>query len=227
MRVESRWSDKSSNSLCAATAGPSVRIDSVANLARPGGNVTGSTGIAPDLSGKRLELLREVISKSAPVAVLFYPNPGSWDQIRETETAARGLGVRLQPVEVRDPNEFENAYVAMSKQRASAVIIILTSFTNNHRKQLVTLALKNRLPSVCEQSEWTTDGCLISYGPNVLFLFRRAAIYVDKILKGAKPGDLPVEQPTKFEFVINLKTAKQIGLTIPPKVLARATKLIK
>jgi putative tryptophan/tyrosine transport system substrate-binding protein len=209
------------------SAGDLVGGGLVASLARPGGNITGSTSIAPDLSGKRLELLREVISKAAPVAVLFYPNPGSWDQIRETETAARGLGVRLQLVEVRDPNEFEKAYVAMRKQRASAVIIILTSFTNNHRKQLISLALKNRLPSVCEQSEWTNDGCLISYGPNVLLLFRRAAIYVDKILKGAKPADLPVEQPMKFELVINLKTAKQIGLTIPPNLLARADKVIK
>lgn len=136
------------------SAGDLVGAGLVASLARPGGNVTGSTGIAPDLSGKRLELLREIVSKASPVALLFYPNPGSWDQVRATETAAQGLGVKLQSVEVRDPNEFQNAYATMGKRQASAVIIILTSFTNNHRKQLVNLAIKNRLPSVCEQSEW-------------------------------------------------------------------------
>jgi putative ABC transport system substrate-binding protein len=209
------------------SAGDLVGAGLVASLARPGGNVTGSTGIAPDLSGKRLELLREIVSKASPVAVLFYPNPGSWDQVRATETAAHGLGVKLQSIQVRDPNEFENAYATMGKQQANAVIIILTSFTNNHRKQLVNLAIKNRLPSVCEQSEWINDGCLISYGPDGLYPFRRAATYVDKILKGAKPAHLPVEQPTKFELVINLKAAKQIGLTIPPNVLARADRVIR
>jgi putative ABC transport system substrate-binding protein len=208
-------------------AGDLVGAGLVASLAMPGGNITGSTTMAPDLSGKRLELLREAVPRVSRVAVLWDPSPGQSDEVRATETAARGLGVKVQPVEVRDPKDFQNAYAAMTKQQADAVIIIQSSFSLAYRRQPADLAAKQRLPSMCEQKEWTNDGCLMSYGPDLLYLWRRAAVYVDKILKGAKPADLPVEQPTKFELVINLKTAKQIGLTIPPNVLARADKVIK
>ncbi len=201
----------------------------VASLARPGGNVTGSTAIAPDLSGKRLELLEEAVPKASRVAILWYPRPGSNDEqeVKQTEVTGREFGVKVQVLQVRDPNEFQGAFAAMKRANANALVIIQGSFTLFHRKQLVGLAAKNRLPSMCETSEWTEDGCLISYGPDPKHRFYRLAFLVDKILKGAKPADLPVEQPTKFELVINLKTAKQIGLTIPPNVLARADKVIK
>jgi putative tryptophan/tyrosine transport system substrate-binding protein len=211
------------------SAGDLVRAGVVASLARPGGNVTGSTEIAPDLSGKRLELLKEVVPRASKVAVVWYPLIGLTDKedVAEIETGARQLGVRVQTVELRDPSEFENAYTAITKQQANAVIIISGSFTNFHRGQLLQLAAKHRLPSMCEVAAWTNEGCLVSYGPDVPYMWKRAAVFVDKILKGAKPADLPVEQPTKFELIINLKTAKQIGLTIPPNVLARADKVIK
>jgi putative ABC transport system substrate-binding protein len=210
-----------------ASAGDLVGQGLVASLAKPGGNVTGSTSIAPDLSGKRLELLKEIFPKAARVAVLLQSNPGDRDQLRETETAARQLGVKVQPVEIKDPNDFQNAYDAIAKQRADAIIIIQGAFTQNYRRQLAELALKHRFPAMCEQAEWVQEGCLASYGPDLLYLYRRAAVFVDKILKGTKPADLPVEQPTKFELLINLKAAKQIGLTISPNVLARADKVIK
>jgi putative tryptophan/tyrosine transport system substrate-binding protein len=210
-----------------ASAGDLVGQGLVASLAKPGGNVTGSTSLAPDLSGKRLELLKEIFPKAARVAVLLQPNPGDRDQLRETETAARQLGVKVQPLEIRDPNDFQNAYDAIAKQRADAIIIVQGAFTQNYRRQLAELALKHRLPAMCEQAEWAQDGCVASYGPDLLYLYRRAAIFVDKLLKGTKPADIPVEQPIKFEFIINLKAAKQIGLTIPPNVLARADKVIK
>jgi len=201
----------------------------VASLAKPGGNITGSTGIASDLSGKRLELLKEVIPKASRVAVVWYPSKGLSDdsEVKETEAAARQLGVKLQLVQVPDPNEFQSAYAEIAKQQANRVIIIQGAFTLTHRTQLVQLAAKHRLPSMCEQSAWTQDGCLMSYGRDQLSQWRRAAYFVDRILKGTKPVDLPVEQPMKFELVINLKTAKQIGLTIPQSVLYRADKVIK
>jgi putative ABC transport system substrate-binding protein len=210
-------------------AGDLVKAGLVGSLAKPGGNITGSTEISPDLSGKRLELLKEVLPKASRVAVLWYPSVGLTDddEVRETETAARQFGVKVQLVEVKVPDEFDAAYRAIAKQQLNAVIIIQGSFTLFHRRQLVELAVKNRLPSVCESARFADEGCLLSYGADVLYLYRRAAVFVDKILKGAKPADLPVEQPTKFELVINLKTAKQIGLTIPPNVLARADKVIK
>jgi putative ABC transport system substrate-binding protein len=209
-----------------------VRAGLVASLAKPGGNVTGSTGIAPDLSGKRLERLKEAIPKASKVAVVWYPSKeagqaGDAAEVEETETAARQLGVKLQLVPVRDPREFQAAYTEMTKQHANAVIIIQGAFTLTHRTRFAELAVKHRLPSMCEQAAWTTDGCLMSYGRDQLAQWRRAAYFVDKILKGANPVDLPVEQPMKFEFVVNLKVAKQIGLTIPPNVLVRADKVIK
>jgi putative ABC transport system substrate-binding protein len=201
----------------------------VSSLAKPGGNVTGSTSIAPDLSGKRLELLKEIVPKASNIAVLVYggKTSGDWDEVRQTESAAQQLKVKIQPVEIQNPKDFQSAYTLMTNNNAHALIIILGFFTNSHRRELLQLATKSRLPSICEQSEWAKDGCLVSYGPDVLSLYRRSAYFVDKVLKGTKPADLPVEQPMKFEFVINLKTAKQIGLTIPPNVLARADRVIR
>jgi putative ABC transport system substrate-binding protein len=197
----------------------------VANLARPGGNVTGLSTVSQDLSGKRLELLKEVVPKALRVAVLWNPGPADENEVKQIEVAARAFGVKLQSL--RDPNEFRGSYAAMKRETANALVLIQGSFTLFHRQQLAELAAKNRLPSMCESSSWTDDGCLLSYGPDSSYQWRRAATYVDKILKGAKPADLPVEQPKKFEFVVNLKTAKQIGLTIPPNVLARADRVIR
>jgi len=208
-------------------AGDLVGAGLIASLARPGGNVTGSTAIAPDLSGKRLEVLKEVLPQAARVTVIWDATPGQIDEVRATESAGRATRIKVESVEVNDLKNLENAYAAIAKQNAAAVIIIQSSLTLGYRKQLAEFAVKHRLPSMCEQKEWTNDGCLMSYGPDLLYLWRRAAYFVDKILKGAKPADLPVEQPTKFELVINLKTAKQIGLTIPPNVLARADKVIR
>ncbi len=201
----------------------------VASLAKPGGNITGSSEMSPEISGKRVELLREAVPKTSRVGVVWYPRKGGSDEeeVRQTETAARQFGVHVQLVEVRDPKEFQSAYAAMIKQQANAVILIRGSFTDFHRKQLLELAVKQRLPSMCEPAQWARDGCLMSYGPDYAHLWRRAATYVDKILKGAKPGDLPVEQPTKFELVINLKTAKALGLKIPQSVLIRADEVIQ
>jgi putative ABC transport system substrate-binding protein len=199
----------------------------VVSLAKPGGNITGLTTISPDLSGKRLELLREIVSKASRVAVLWHPNSWDREEVTQTEVAARQFGVKIQSVEVADSNAFESAYAAIVSQRTNALIIIQGTFTSFHQKQLLGLAIKNRLPSMCDGPTWSENGCLMSYGPNRREMWRRAATYVDKILKGAKPGDLPVEQPTKFEFVINLKTAKVLNLTIPQSVLYRADKVIK
>ena len=211
------------------TAGDLIRTGLVASLARPGGNITGSTELSPDVAGKRLELLKEAVPKASRVAVLMGSGPESSDQddMQEMETPARQLSVNIQSVEVRNPSELQAAYDAMTKQRVNAVIILRGSFTVFHKKQLVELSVKSRLPSMCEGEDFAQDGCLIAYGPDRLHNWRRAAVFVDKILKGTKPADIPVEQPTKFELVINLKSAKQIGLTIPPNVLARADKVIR
>jgi putative ABC transport system substrate-binding protein len=209
------------------TATDLVRTGLVASLAKPGGNVTGLTSISPDLSGKRLELVREVVSNVSRVAVLWHPNAWDREEVTQTEVAARQFGVKVQSLEVPDSNTFENAYAAMVSQRANALIIIQGTFTSFHQKQLIGLAIKNRLPSMCDSPGWTENGCLMSYGSNRREMWRRAATYVDKILKGAKPSELPVEQPTKFEFVINLKTAKALNLRIPQSVLYRADKVIK
>ena len=198
----------------------------VSSLARPGGNITGLTSISPDLSGKRLELLKDVAPKVSRVGILWYPGRDE-DEVKQTEIAGRVFGISIQSVQVQSVKDFDRAYAAMKKERANGVILIQGGFTLFYRKQLTELAAKNRLPSMCEQSTWTDDGCLMSYGPSQTDRVRRAAVYVDKILKGAKPADLPVEQPTKFELVINLKTAKQIGLMIPQNVLARADRVIQ
>jgi putative tryptophan/tyrosine transport system substrate-binding protein len=209
------------------SAGDLIGEGVVDSLARPGGNVTGSTNISPDVSGKRLELLKEVLPRASRVAVLWEHSPGSLNELRETETAARALGVKLQSQQIRSANDFDSAYSAMTGERADALIIIQGSLTLFHRTQLLELAVKNRMASICEGLAWANDGCLMSYGPDLSYQWRRAAIFVDKILKGTKPADLPVEQPMKFELIINLKTAKQIGLTIPQSVLYRADRVIK
>ena len=210
-------------------AGDLVGSGLIASLARPGGNVTGSTDISPDLSGKRLELLKEAVPKARRVALLWHDFAGSSDadEIKQTEIAARSLGIKLQVVSVQAPDRFKDAFAAIKKGNADALVIIQGSFTQFHSKQLIELAAKNKLPSMCEGSAFIEAGCLISYGTDVIYQYHRAATFVDKILKGRTPADLPVEQPMKFELIINLKAAKQIGLTIPPQVLARADKVIK
>ena len=200
----------------------------VASLARPGGNITGLTNLAPELSGKRLELLKETFSKISRVAVLWDPStPGSVVTFKETQGVAPALGVQLQSLEVRNSNDFERAFRAATTERAGALIVLQSLLTNAHRQRIVDLALNNRLPAMYTQTEYVEVGGLMSYAPSYTDIYRRAATYVDKILKGTKPADLPVEQPTKFEFVVNLKAAKQIGLTIPPNVLARADRVIR
>jgi putative tryptophan/tyrosine transport system substrate-binding protein len=200
----------------------------VASLARPGGNITGLSSLAPEISGKQLELLKEVVPKLSHVALLGNSTePGNAQLLKETELAAGALAVQLQYLDVRNPKDIETAFRAASKGRADAVLVLTSQVFTSHRKQLVELAVKNRLPVTYFRREFVEDGGLMSYAVNQLDLDRRAASYVDKILKGAKPSDLPVEQPMKFEFIINLKTAKEIGLTIPPNVLARADKVIR
>jgi putative ABC transport system substrate-binding protein len=197
-------------------------------LARPGGNITGLANLTPELAGKRLELLKEVIPRVSRVAVLWYPDaPGAELRVTETGTAAPALGIKLQLLEVRGAKDFELAFSAMKKDRADALVPVRGALISSQLKRIVELAAKNRLPTMYDEREFPQAGGLMSYGTMVADLDRRAAAYIDKILKGAKPAELPVEQPTKFEFVINLKAAKQIGLTIPPNVLARADKVIK
>ena len=209
------------------SAGDLVGEGIVASLARPGGNITGLTAISPDLSGKRLEILKESVPNAIRFAVIWHRNANDEKEVKATEVAAQTMGLRLLSLPVQLPDEFQNVHEAIKKERAAAVIFIQGPFLSTYRKQLLEQVAKNRLPSICDPPTWTEDGCLMSYGPDRRDLYRRAATYVDKILKGAKPGDLPVEQPKKFEFVINLKTAKQIGLTIPQRVLLKADKVIK
>jgi putative ABC transport system substrate-binding protein len=205
-----------------------VETGFVDSLARPGGNITGITMLTRDLSGKRLELLKEVVPRISRVGVLWDPDTtGSAIAIKEYEVAADALKIQLQSLKVRSPNpDIEGAFRAL-KGRASGVVPIRGRLLNRYTKRIADLAIKNRLPSMHERSNNVEAGGLMSYASADAESFRRAAWYVDKILKGAKPADLPIEQPTKFELVINLKTAKQIGVTIPPNVLARADKVIK
>jgi putative tryptophan/tyrosine transport system substrate-binding protein len=210
-------------------AGDLVGTRLVANLARPGGNITGSTDMSADLAAKRFELLREAVPKALRIAALWYPAQGASDELemKLIEMAAHRSGVQFQPVAVRNPEDFPKAYADMIKQRADGVIIIQGSFTAFHSKQLSELAAKHRLPSISEEAVWAESGCLLSYGPDKVHSWRRAASYVDRILKGAKPGDLPIEQPTKFELVVNMKTAKSLGVTIPHSILVRADRVIE
>jgi putative tryptophan/tyrosine transport system substrate-binding protein len=201
----------------------------VDSLARPGGNITGLTNLARDLSGKRLELFKEVVPGISHVGMLRdADDPSAAIGFKEYEAVARALKVQLQSLEVHGPNpDLEGAFQAAAKGRANALITIRGSLFNRYPKRIADLAIKNRLPLMFERNEYVEAGGLMSYATNDVDQWRRAATYVDKILKGAKPSELPVEQPTKFELVFNLKTAKQIGLTIPPNVLARADKVIK
>jgi putative ABC transport system substrate-binding protein len=208
-----------------------VRTGLVTSLARPGGNVTGLSVVHTELVGKRLELLKEVVAGGSRIAVLWHPGDygerTEREMLREAEVAAPALGVRLQVVEARGPEDFDRVFADMTRARADALTVQSTTIFFVERRRLADLAAKHRLPAMYVVSEFVDAGGLMSYGPNVADLFRRAAAYVDKILKGAKPADLPVEQPTKFELAINLKTAKALGLTIPPAVLARADHVIE
>jgi putative ABC transport system substrate-binding protein len=213
-----------------AVAADPVTEGLVTSLARPGGNVTGLSFLAPELVGKGLEQLKQAVPGVTRVAVLWHPGAlgkrTEKDSLKEAEVAARVLGVRLQVVEARGPENFDWAFSDMTKARANALMVLTSSMFFGERSRLVDLAAKNRLPAVYTWREFVDAGGLMSYGPNLADLYQRAATYVDKILKGAKPGDLPVEQPTKFELVINLKTAKALGLTIPQSVLGRADEVI-
>jgi putative ABC transport system substrate-binding protein len=201
----------------------------VASLAQPGGNITGLATLRPELSGKQLELLKEIIPKLSHVAFFGTSTmPGNAQALKETEMAAGAFGVKLQYLDVLGSKDIEAAFRAASKGQAAAVLMQARgSITSSHRTEIAELAVKNRLPTIYPWKEFVEAGGLMSYATSISDLDRRAATYVDKILKGAKPAELPVEQPTKFEFIINLKAAKQIGLTIPPNVLARADKVIR
>jgi ABC-type uncharacterized transport system substrate-binding protein len=200
----------------------------VASLARPGGNITGLSTLATEISGKRLELLKEIVPGLFRVAVFGTSTyPGNAQALKEMELATGAFGVKLQYLDVLDPKDIGTAFREASKGRADAVLVLASSVLFSQRTQVADLVLKSRVPAIYPGGEYVEDGGLMSYGVSVTDLYRRAATYVDKILKGAKPADLPVEQPKKFEFTINLKAAKQIGLTIPPNVLARADKVIR
>ena len=200
----------------------------MASLARPGGNITGLTNVTIELAGKRVGLLKEMMPKVSRVAILWdEANPAADFNVKETEAMATAVGLKARLFGVRDPNEFSSAFSAMRKEKVGALIIGPSPMFFGQRRRLADLASSNQLPTMLTLGEYTQAGGLMSYGPNYPDLFRRSATYVDKILKGAKPGDLPIEQPTKFELVINLKTAKALGLTIPPSLLARADQVIE
>src|SRR5215471_20400369 len=206
------------------TSGGVIERGLAESLAKPGGNVTGLTVLATDLSGKRVELLKEAFPKSRRVAAL-------WSKVslgfKETQDAAKALAVPLHPIELRQADDIDKAFVEMSKAHVDALLVVLSPLVTLHSKRIAELALQHRLPGMYPTRQFAEEGGTAAYGPLISDLYRRAATYVDKILKGAKPADLPVEQPMKFEFIINLKAAKEIGLTIPPNVLARADKVIK
>jgi putative tryptophan/tyrosine transport system substrate-binding protein len=200
----------------------------VESLARPGGNVTGLTSLAPELGGKRLELLKETLPKLSRVAFLYNPaDPSNVVELEQLRGPAAALGVAVRVVEARGPNEIEQAFSVIIRERPQGLSTAAGAVNNNNQRRIVDLAAKSRLPAIYHLSEFVDSGGLMSYGPNLGDMYRRAAYFVDRILKGAKPADLPVEQPTKFELVINFKTAKALGLTIPPLVLMRAEKVIK
>ena len=200
----------------------------VASLARPGGNITGLSSLSPGLSAKQLELLKEIIPRLSRVAVLgSLTHPGTAQSLKEMELAARALKVQLQYLDVVDPKTIDTAFGAARKERVDAVLVLTSVATTTQREKIIDLAIKNRLPAIYFTADWVEAGGLLAYGASFNDLFRRAAIYVDKILKGAKSGDLPVEQPTKLELVISLKTAKALGLTIPQSLLIRADQLIQ
>jgi putative tryptophan/tyrosine transport system substrate-binding protein len=200
----------------------------VTSLARPDGNITGLTLMTPEVGGKRLELLKEALPHVSRVAVLQnLGNPVSADELREIETAAHGVGLQLQSFAVRHPDELDSVFAAMTREGAEALIALADAVFWNHRSRVVALATQHRLPAVFDAREFAEAGGLMTYGPHVPDSYRRAAVYVDKILKGAKPADLPVERPVKFELVINLKTAKALGVTIPQTLLFQADEVIR
>ncbi len=210
------------NSADAVTAGL------VASLARPGGNVTGISGLSPEIAGKQLELLKQTVPKVRRVAILSNPAaPGVAPLVTKVKDAARSLGVQLQVLEARGPDDLKSAFTATTRERAGALLVFPDGVFLLHRTRIVDLTAKSRLPALYAGEGWADAGGLMSYAPNAPDLFRRAASYVDKVLKGAKPGDLPVEQPTTFELVINMKTAKTLALTIPPSVLLQADRVIE
>jgi len=209
-------------------AGDPVGTGLIASLARPGENITGITDQAIELIPKRLELLKETVPKASRVAVLWNSADRAMTlRYRQVETAARALGVRVQPFGVRDPSDFDGAFSTMNRDRPDAIFIISDALTSIHRKRVLDFAATNRLPAMYEHNLYVNDGGLMSYGPSSSDMWPRAAYYVDRILKGAKPGDLPVEQPTRYYLVINLKTAKSLGLKIPQSVLIRADEVIQ
>ena len=211
-----------------AIAGDPVKAGVVGSLARPGGNVTGLSLMHPDLSGKRLQLLKEAVPRIALVAVIWNPtDPAAVDFLRETEVAARSLGLRLHAIEARAPAELDAAFKAVADARPSAFFTLPGGMFQDNQTRILEFAKKNRLPGVFPNRVFVEAGGLISYGPNLAASSRRAAAFVDKLLKGAKPADLPIEQPTTFELVINLKTARALGLTIPASVLVRADQAIE
>jgi putative ABC transport system substrate-binding protein len=211
-----------------ATGSDPVKLGLIASLARPGANVTGVFSLSNELTGKRLEFLKQLIPRVARIAFLRESdNRASALTLRDSENAARPLGLVVQSVGVRDPKELDAAFVAMKRARADAVIVLETTAFFPDRRRIADLALMHRLPMLAQAKEYAEAGALISYGTDYLDLFRRAAMYVDRILKGAKPADLPVEQPTKFELILNLKTAKALGLTIPQSLLQRADQVIE
>ena len=200
----------------------------VASLARPGGNITGLSTLSPELSAKQLELLKEILPKISRVAVVgSSAHPGTSQTLKEMKSTSTAFGVQIQYIELQGPNDIESAFGAARKGHADAVVVLTSVVTNSNRKPIVDIAAKNRLPAIYYTAEWVESGGLLTYGANFPDLFRRAATYVDKILKGAKPGELPVEQARKFELIVNLKAAKEIGLVISPNVLARADRVIK
>jgi putative tryptophan/tyrosine transport system substrate-binding protein len=209
-------------------AGDLVEQGIIDSLARPGGNVTGLTFFTLELDNKRLELLKESVRNIFRIAVLVNPANPAWNNYpREMEGLARTLGVQLQRMDARDSEEIEAGFSAMAKANVNAFLSVSDTVFGNQRKRIVELAAKHRLPTIAERKEFAEDGGLMAYGVDIPDLFRRAAVYIDKIVKGAKPSDLPIERPSKFDFVINLKTAKQIGVTIPQSVLFRADRVIK
>jgi putative ABC transport system substrate-binding protein len=214
--------------IVAVTTADPVGGGLVASLARPGGNITGVTALGQGLSAKRLELLKEAVPRATRVAVLTNPaSPNTGPFVKESEGVARALGIQLQLAQARDPSEFEAAFATMSSKRAEALMVLADVTFITHRKRIVELAALSRLPAVYGERDFVDAGGLMFYGASLTDTYRRAAVYVDKILKGAKPADLPVEQPTKFELVINLKTAKALGLTIPQPLLLRADEVIQ
>ena len=208
--------------------GDPVGVGVVSSLARPGGNVTGLSVLATELSGKRLEILHEIVPRMSRLAMLWNDtNPSMVLRAREAEDAATKLGVKIESLGVHDLVNFQTAFATMRSGRFSALLALVDPFTREHRKRIVDIAVELRLPAIYETREFVESGGLISYGPSLLTIHRRAAIYIDKILKGAKPADLPVEQPTVFEMMINMKTARALGIKIPNSILVRADKVIE